>query len=141
MLARASFVPTLRPTFGYEESLISGVVPCVKYASAKLHTEGPFELQGPNGKVAVVAYAGIEICLWSCWKRETKVFSYVVADFETVKKTWRVWNITKEAVWVPGDSSMCPKDTNDTTKSPVTWSSPTTCSGKYCNKSSSNTYT
>jgi len=119
------------PTFGVAANLQRDTTAnCWKAAGTKLWFEGPITLTGPNGNVAVVAYAGFRKCFWFfCINWEVKVFSLTIASFSTWQQTWKVWSLTTGWMRQAGERGMC---SNATGTGMEVWRSPTNCGGGYC---------
>ncbi len=132
-IVRLEFTPLIRPKarLSYDAN-----AQCFKHAEFAIDYEGPITLTGPSGTVSIVAYVGRKICVWKCWKVEAKVFDVTIARFSTASQTWNAWKESTAWARRPGEAGMCASATGP---APVTWRSPTSCSGTYCNASSSNT--
>lgn len=134
-IIKVECMPTIRPVARLAHN---GAGDCYKYANTTLTFEIPLTITGPEGNVQIVFYIGFKFCLWKCWKWEVKIFGITIASFHTFEKTWMLFTTTKEWSKAPGQEGMC----TDAWAPPptVTWSSPTSCSGNYCNNSSTGTY-
>ena len=126
------FVPTIRPyvRLGFDAGRA-----CFTAAETGLTTEGTLSFKGPNGSVAIVAYVGVRICFFKCWRVEKKVFSLTIADFRTWSREWTGWDKTWKVNRRPGEPGMCHDAQPPALPPPVAWRSPTSCGGAYCNSS------
>jgi hypothetical protein len=131
-IVRMEFSPLIRPKVRLNYDADNR---CFTHADFAIDYEGPFTLTGPSGSVGIVAYVGRKICAWKCWKIEAKVFDVTIARFSSASQTWYAWKETTAWRRQPGSPGMC---TGATAPPSASWRSPTSCSGEYCNRSSSN---
>lgn len=131
-IIKVEFMPTI--TF-LTRTAVDKTKDCLRYGNTTLTFEGPLTLTGPSGNIQIVAYLGFKFCFFGkCWKWEIKVFSFTIASFSTFEYTWMLWSVQKEWSKQPTDAGMCTDAYVPPDK--LVWNSPTSCSGKYCNSSS-----
>lgn len=128
----ADFLPTLSFVTGTQRDAQRN---CLMASDTELSFTGPLTVRGPSGRIGIVAYVGVRICFFKCWRAETKVFDLTLASFSSVQATRNLWEVTPSWIKQKGQAGMC-ADAYDSDF--ASWRSPTTCANGYCANSSTN---
>ncbi len=128
----AELLPTLTFVTGTQRDAQRN---CLMASDTELAFTGPLTVKGPSGRIGIVAYVGVRICIFRCWRAEKKVFDLTLASFSSVQTTRDLWEVRPSWVKQRGEAGMC-ADAFDSDF--ASWRSPTSCANGYCANSSTN---